>query len=99
MKDSHAMFAVVSDDLGWCKKNLICPAGTVFVDNPSHWHTWVFMCGCDGLIGSASSFSWWAAWMQKPETPKIFPAVWYGPKGPRVSVDEILLPEWQRRPV
>ncbi len=42
------------------------------------------------MIGSNSSFSWWAAWLHRSGAPAehqlVLPARWYGPRGPK---------EWQ----
>lgn len=36
------------------------------------------MASCKGLIGSNSSFSWWAAWLgETPDKKIIFPAKWF----------------------
>ena len=92
LDDGETDFLCVSDDLRWCRDNF--PRAKLLVPS-SHWQAFGVMCQCDGMIGSASSFSWWAAFMQG-DTPKVFPDRWYGPSGPDYSIDDILPPGWQR---
>jgi hypothetical protein len=99
----HADFFVVSDDIPWCQTNLRPPAGRHVVFSPLTYYfdNFVFMTVCQGMIGSASSFSWWAAWLQRARGEvfcTVFPSEWYGPAGPHHCINDILPPDWTRRP-
>ena len=96
LRDGKTDFVVISDGLDWCRENIAGPDVDYLVPS-SHWQSFGFMCRCDGMIGSASSFSWWAAWLQG-NAPKIFPDRWYGQNGPDYSIDDILPPGWERMP-
>lgn len=89
-------FLVVSDDLPWSHEVLNklkfsavlsfnFPCGQPLVDMQAA------SC-CEHNIGSASSFSWWIAWLnQNPDKICMFPKPWFGPAGPKDTQD--LLPE------
>ena len=46
-------------------------------DGHSSAETLVLMSKCKGLIGSNSSFSWWAAFLMPPHAIRIFPKPWF----------------------
>lgn len=59
-------FFVFSDDLDWVKKNLKINA--TYVESNSRLNSWqdmMMMSCCKHNIISNSSFSWWAAWLNK----------------------------------
>lgn len=101
-------FLVVSDDLAWCRQKFKdCPAQLSYLVAPDHWQQLATMMRCAGIIGSASSFSWWAAFhiagglCCRHDTPILFPDRWYGPRGPEYCLDDILPGKqsgWIRRP-
>ena len=75
-------FLVFSDDIEWCRHNLIglTKEHIDFAESPSHWHDLATMTYCDAHIISASSFSWWGAWLchNRPNT-VIAPVPWFPP--------------------
>jgi hypothetical protein len=85
---------VFSDDLSWCKENL-SHTHTKFVVSPSHWHDLAAMACCDAHIMSASSFSWWGAWLSKSAR-VIAPTPWFPMNGPRQSynMQDIIPKRW-----
>ena len=97
LDDGQTDFVVVSDDIPWCQQNI---ASTQNLIPPTHWHSFTFMSRCDGIIGSASSFSWWAAHLQErrdPSLPAIFPDQWFGSAGPDYDINELVPPTWTKR--
>lgn len=64
------VFFVFSDDLDWCRKNLLLNAPVHFVThtNPSDsWKDLMLMSRCRHHIIANSTFSWWAAWLDPKE--------------------------------
>ena len=85
---------VFSDDIAWCKSNF--SSDCHYVSTPSHWHDMAIMRLCDYFIISASSFSWWGAWLSKsPNKLVIAPDPWFVPNNRLHGLD--LVPEgWQK---
>lgn len=69
---------VFSDDLDWCKQNLIIP-NAVFVEGQTDIDDLKLMSLCDNNIIANSSFSWWGAWLNKSKNKKVIaPKKWFG---------------------
>ena len=58
------VFLCFSDDLAWCKNNLT-DAEFIFLDEPDPHLTLGIVSQCDHHICASSSFSWWAAWLNR----------------------------------
>jgi hypothetical protein len=72
----HAL--VFSDDIEWCKQNLIIP-NAVFVEGQTDIDDLKLMSLCDNNIIANSSFSWWGAWLNKAKNKKVIaPKKWFG---------------------
>ena len=57
----HVQFVVISDDPGWCRKN-IKAANIVFSVGHSPAVDMAIASLCDHAIITAGSYGWWAAW-------------------------------------
>lgn len=73
-------FFVFSDDIAWARASLTLPADTVFVAHntgtDSHFDMHL-MSRCQHSIIANSSFSWWAAWLNRnPDKIVIAPLRW-----------------------
>jgi hypothetical protein len=70
---------VFSDDMDWCKKNLnLKEYNTTYIENKSDIEDLIIMSECENNIISNSTFSWWAAYLNKNKNKKIFcPDKWY----------------------
>lgn len=75
-------FFIFSNDIVWCRNNLLCLFGesnVTFVDGNkganSAWDMFL-MSQCDELIIANSSFSWWGAFLNKKATKIIAPKKW-----------------------
>ncbi len=71
---------VFSDDIGWCKENLILPGFNFnFVDLENPYQSMYLMSMCENNIIANSSFSWWGAWLNKNENKTVVaPYRWFG---------------------
>jgi hypothetical protein len=72
---------IFSDDLHWCKENLLPDEKTHFVDanqeKDFHWDM-ILMSRCKHNIIANSSFSWWGAWLnQHTEKCVVAPEKWF----------------------
>lgn len=83
---------VFSDDVHWCKDNLNFN-NMVFAEDNTNIQDLHLMSMCQHNVIANSSFSWWAAWLNKNPNKKIIaPEKWLGPQGP--SYDDIVPEGW-----
>lgn len=79
-KIESASFFIFSDDMEWCKNNLLLPANTTFVEGNKGQNSYVdmqLMSNCKHNVIANSSFSWWGAWLnQNLEKIVIAPGKW-----------------------
>ncbi len=98
-KIQNPIFFIFSDDLDWCKQNLILPYPHQFVehdcDGDKFGDYFALMSFCRHQIISNSSFSWWAAWLNSnPNKVVVAPRRWF--KAEHMD-DRDLVPEsWLR---
>lgn len=85
-------YIVVSDDIIWCKSNLKLKR-VIFVENTSPIIDIYIQTYCKNNIISNSSFSWWAAYLNKNEGKVIAPKMWFGFKSMQ-NIKDLLLPEY-----
>ncbi len=86
-------FMIFSDDIEWCKQNFdhdnctfVIPTDTVT--------DWLYMRKFDGYVISASSYSWWAAYLAKNKQ-VVCPNVWAFNE-PRETIEDRIPKEWIR---
>ena len=89
-------FFVFSDDVKWCRENLpgIYDAEYTFIDGQTPAQDMALMTQCRHVITSASTFSWWGAWLnENPSKIVITPDVnlWYPNAKDR---GDLLPPDW-----
>ena len=54
---------VFSDDVAWCKQNLVFPHPTSFIEGSDQYVDHFLMRCCKHFVISGSTFGWWAAWL------------------------------------
>ncbi len=76
-----ALFVIFSDRIEWAKKELKdFKRPHVFIENEPHYHDFYLMSFCKHQIISTSSFSWWAAYLNKnPNKIVVAPDPWFSP--------------------
>ncbi len=76
----HDTILCFSDDIKWCRRQLNFKNIFFIEGNPS-WEDMYLMSLCNNNIIANSTFSWWAAFLNKNKYKKvIFPTEWFGPK-------------------
>jgi len=69
---------VFSDDIAWCKENLTFIENINYIEGNAPLEDLLLMSYCKHQIISNSTFSWWAAWLNKnPNKIVISPSQWY----------------------
>ena len=82
---------VFSDDIDWCKKNLSITEA-IYPEGNSATEDFNLMRSCNHNIISNSTFSWWAAFLNRNEDKKIIqPSIWFKNE----SQGKLLKPSWQ----
>lgn len=91
-------FLVFSDDLIWCAElRGLSTDRIALVHSPDHWHDLAIMTYCDAHIISASSFSWWGAWLcHNRNNPVICPTPWFPPGGRLYDTRDIIPKHWHQ---
>lgn len=85
-------YVVVSDDIEWCKANFTGEK-FVFIENERDYVDLFLMSMCDHQIISNSSFSWWAAWLNKNPNKKVVgPLRWFNEQS--IASQDILPESW-----
>jgi len=89
-------FLVMSDDINWCVNNInFADKDIVFFYN-DEINSFRVMSQCEHNIISASSFSWWAAYLNKnPNKRVIAPSVWAFNE-PKETIEDRLPPDRER---
>ena len=91
------VFFVFSDDIEWCKSNIVFPEGIVahYIDhNGNKWHEDMrLMYSCAHHIIANSSFSWWWAYLgQNPDKTIIAPKKWL--QTDTFNTQNLIPPSW-----
>lgn len=100
IKEKHKTIEVFvfSDDLEWCKANLNISETLHFVDanQQQNRHLDLFlMSHCKHNIIANSSFSWWAAWLNRNEHKTVIaPLKWFN--DPSIKTYDLIPEEWMR---
>jgi len=86
---------VFSDDIQWCKDNLIFE-NIVFIEGNTNIEDLYLMSLCKNNIIANSSFSWWGAWLNNnPDKKVIAPKRWFGDSA-KLNESDIIPDNWIR---
>ena len=92
---------IFSDDITWCRANLVFPYETTFVDRgdtDDPVGDLYLMSLCLHNIIANSSFSWWAAWLNRNPGKMVFaPARWFNDLS--INIEDLIPPSWQKIPL
>lgn len=93
-KDS--IFLIFSDDISWCKKNFPdLPEKFKFIEGNSDHEDLLLMSLCNNNIICNSTFSWWAAWLNKNSEKKVIaPSKWFGPAYANHDTKDLYCENW-----
>ncbi len=94
------VFYIFSDDIAWCKDNLIIEGDKcVFIDrsiSDSPYVDFELMRNCKHFIISNSTFSWWAAYLASYRGKSLYaPQIWFVDSDMQKRVDIALLEEYK----
>lgn len=89
-------FLITSDDIEWCKMNLANYKNFYFSESNNDLLDFALMSLCDHNIISNSTFSWWAAFLNKNINKKVvMPSKWFKKNIPnKVLTENLLLKDW-----
>ncbi|MDD5376751.1 MAG: alpha-1,2-fucosyltransferase [Candidatus Gracilibacteria bacterium] len=96
-KLGNPVFFVFSDDVGWCRENIVFPEGVVahYIDhNGNQGHEDLrLMYSCAHHIIANSSFSWWGAWLgRNPDKIVLAPGKWL--QTDNFNTQNLIPPSW-----
>lgn len=93
---SNPTLFIFSDDISWVKDNFSTIYPTVFVEqeNYSTHIDFHLMSMCKHNIIANSSYSWWAAWLNKNSNKIVVaPRMWYKNKWKQISIAKDFIPK------
>lgn len=89
----NPVFYIFSDDIDWCRNNLVFRYPSIFVPDfvaSKSWQDLWLLSRCKNHIIANSSFSWWGAWLsQNPDKVVVAPRQWFASR----SLPAELLPK------
>lgn len=90
-------FIFFSDDIAWCKETFGHRKDVSFSEGHNEVDDLVAMSCCEHHVCSASTFSWWGAWLnQNPKKRIIMPRNWFQPGYRKTDTKDIVPLEWER---
>lgn len=90
-------FIFFSDDIKWCKDTFGRRKDVSFSEGKNEEGDLIAMTWCEHQICSASTFSWWGAYLnQNPEKRIIMPNHWFTPNYRGLDTRDIVPDSWER---
>ncbi len=85
-------FIIFSDDINWCKEHF--DSDFHFIEKEKDWMDLYIMSKCTDNIIANSSFSWWAAWLNKNDEKRVVaPKLWFG-SGKNIDTKDLIPNDW-----
>jgi hypothetical protein len=89
-------FLIFSNDINWCEKHFK-GKNFVFVKHQSNIEDLFLMSMCKHNITGNSTFSWWAAWLNKNPLKKVVaPNPWLGWTRGDLDMGSLVLTDWKK---
>ena len=94
----NAKFKFFSDDIMWCHQEFGNRADCAFSSNTTEEQDLIEISQCEHHISSASTFSWWGAWLnQNPRKRVLIPQRWFTEREElRNNTGDIVPATWER---
>lgn len=90
-------FIFFSDDIAWCKGAWGGQDHIEFSERRTEEEDLVLMSECEHHICSASTYSWWGAWLdENPNKRVIIPKLWFVPGWAGLDTKDIVPQSWER---
>lgn len=87
-------FCIFSDDIEWCKIHFVGEKFS-FINTNNHWLDLCIMSKLDHQIISASTYSWWGAWLNKNIFKNVVcPNTWFGEKFQHYDTSALIPTDW-----
>lgn len=94
-----ARFLFFSDDIGWCQEAFGGRDDCSFSVGKSEEVDLIEMSQCEHQICSASTYSWWGAYLNRnPDKRVVMPAHWLSPGWGGLDTRDVVPSEWERMP-
>jgi hypothetical protein len=91
---SRPCLFIFSDDIPWCRKNILFNYPTTYVENED-FRDLQLMSLCRHNIISNSTFGWWGAWLNKnPKKIVLAPKKWF--KNPKMNGRDLIPESWRK---
>lgn len=88
-------FVFFSDDIQWCKDNFDGD-NIHFIENETDVVDLYFMSMATHNIIANSTFSWWAAWLNRNKDKRVIvPKKWYGPRNAHLEDNDLIPNGWE----
>jgi len=93
--DNNKQYLCFSDDIQYCKLMFKDYSNIEYSENRTCEDDLILMSRCEHNIIANSTFSWWAAWLNKnPDKVVTAPNQWFGSKLKHLDVSDIIPENW-----
>jgi hypothetical protein len=93
LDDGNTVFICVSNDLDWCKSNIV--QDNLIYQFNSLDTDMCLISKCDHHIIANSSFSWWGSWLSThPNKKVVAPTPWFGPCAAKYNTKDLYREEF-----
>jgi hypothetical protein len=91
-------FKFFSDDIAWCRQEFGHIGGCLFSSNITEVDDLIEISTCEHHISSASTFSWWGAWLNRnPKKRVVIPQLWFTPREMvKLDTRDIVPSSWEK---